>query len=150
MVVATYFNDAARTTVVPNVVTVIQNAIIDTVLLSSPATRPTVAPIINQLPLFGKFGNPQRRFAIHSTSTLTSALDATIADVGTQVVFSLNTAAVWVDIDTFNVMTFDRISITGPVSPINVTNNPGVVGTNAAAVAAAAAAAVSSAAVLSP
>ena len=93
-VVATFFTDAARTTVVPNVITVIRAAIIDIVLLSSTTNRTVVVPIINHMPLFGNCGIPPRKFAIRSTTTLTTALEAIVAATQTVLVIKLNTASV--------------------------------------------------------
>ena len=93
-VVATFFTDAARTTVVPNVITVIRAAIIDIVLLSSTTNRTVVVPIINHMPLFGNCGIPPRKFAIRSTTTLTTALEAIVAVTQTVLVIKLNTASV--------------------------------------------------------
>ena len=152
-VVASFFTDPSKTTVTPNLIFVIREAIIATVLLSSTADRTVVAPIINRMPLFGQFGTPPRKFPIRSPSTFTSALDAVQTTAQHMyVVIRLNTASLWLDSDNYNVMDFDRISITGPVCPITIATHPGVSGAAAgpAAVAAAAAAAVSAAAVLSP
>jgi len=60
-VVATFFTDAARTQVVPDVIPIIRAAIIDTIMLSTTAPRPVVAPIVNIMALFGMFHRPPRK-----------------------------------------------------------------------------------------
>ena len=93
-VVATFFTDTARTQVVPNVVAVIRAAIIDTVMLSTTATRPVVAPIVNIMALFGHFGTPTpQKLPLRSTTTFTTALDAVIAATQTVVVIKINSAS---------------------------------------------------------
>ena len=104
-VVASFFTDASQTTVTPNIIFIIREAIIATVLLSSTADRTVVAPIINRMPLFGQFGNPTRKFLIRSPSTFTSALDATLTTPQRMhVVIRLNTASLWLDSDNYNVI----------------------------------------------
>ena len=143
-VVATFFTDAAMTTVVFNVIPVIRAAIVDIVLFSSTVNRTVAVPIINHMPLFGHCGNPQQKFAIRSLATFTTSLEAVVAATQTILVIKLNSASVGLDGDNYDVMDFDWISTTGPVRHINSATHSGVVG------AAAAAAAVSAAAVLSP
>ena len=85
--IASLFTDANQTTVVANAITIIRQAIIDTVLLSSSADRAGVAPIINHTPLFGKFGNLTRKVALCSASTFTSAIDAVVASTKLMLLF---------------------------------------------------------------
>ena len=98
-------------------------------------------------------GNPVRKYALRTPSTITTALNAVIAANNTRVVFRHNTAPVFVNCNTYTVMDFDGLS-TGPIRHINSATHTGVVGTGAGpaaiAASAAAAAAVSAAAALSP
>ena len=104
--IASLFIDANRTTVVANAITTLREAIIDTVLLSSSSDRVVVAPIINHTSLFGRFGNPARKFALRSTSTFTSAIDAQVASTKTDVIIYIKIASLWVNSATYNVFFF--------------------------------------------
>ena len=121
--IASLLTNANQTTIVANAITILCEANIDTVLLSSSADQAVVAPVNNHTPIFGKFGNPAREFALSSTSTFTSAIDAVVKSNKTDVVIYINTASFWVDYATYNVMSFDRFLLIGSVSPVT-----GVVG----------------------
>ena len=115
---------------------ILPETIIDTVLLSSSADQVVVAPIINHTPLFERFGNPAWKFNLRSTSTITSALGAVVTSNKPDVVIYINTASLWVNCATYNVMSFDRFLLTGLICP----TVPGTgTGTGAATYAAAAA-----------
>ena len=97
-------------------------------MISSTADRDIVAPIINQMLLFGYFGQPDRKYPLCSTATLTKALNVSVATNTTDVVVPLNPALAFVDPDNFAVMNFTGTSLSGSVRHINVTTAPDVVG----------------------
>ena len=109
--IATFFTTPARTVVAPNSVTLLQTAIVDTVLLTSNADCTVVAPIFNQMLLFASFGNPPGRYPIRTTASLTTIFDATIAANHTAVVINLNPTPIYMSFDTFNLMDFTGVSV---------------------------------------
>ena len=78
-VAVSFFTDAVRTLVDPDAVTKIKKAIIDSIDSYSQANRTVIAPIINSLLLFAMVGKTQLQYPLQSTSTLTTALIATLA-----------------------------------------------------------------------
>ena len=98
---APVFTNVTRATVSVDAIAGIRNEIIDTILLTSTANRTVVAPIINHMLLSIKQGNPVRKYAVRTPSTLTTALNAVVAATGTRVVFHLNTTPVFVNPNTY-------------------------------------------------
>ena len=63
-VVDGFFTNTNRTLVTADAITVLHSAIIDIIMISSTADCTVVAPIINQMLLFGFFGNPAQKYPI--------------------------------------------------------------------------------------
>ena len=123
------FTNTAKTTVATDIIPVLHAAIIDTVMISFTADQTIVAPISNSMLLFAYGGNPSRKFMLCSVGTITTAFNATVAANRHAVIIQLNIATVSVDPHNFTVMDFGGLSLTGPISHINVGTGPGVVGT---------------------
>ena len=101
-----FFTNARRTTVAPDIITVLREAIIDTVLISSIADRTVVAPIINSMLLFAKCDNPSRKFPLQLPGTVTTAFDANVATPSNYFLIRLNPATFLIDPHNFTVMIF--------------------------------------------
>ena len=84
-------------------------------MLSSTADRTVVAPIVNGVLLFLRVGNPQRKYPLRTTGTMTTALTACVASAVPQVMIMLNPATVFVDPGNFTVMDFGGTSLTGRI-----------------------------------
>ena len=89
-------------------------------MISSTADWTIVAPIINNMLLFVKNGNPSLKFPTWSAGRTTTALNATVATNHPFVINQLNTAIVFVDPHNFTVMDFGGLSLTGPIWQINI------------------------------
>ena len=73
--------------------------------------------------------NPVQKHLIRSTGTVTTSLTTAVAANLHLFTIRLNTASIFVDPHNFTVITFGGLSLTGPISHINVGTGPGVVGT---------------------
>ena len=136
--VAAFYTTAGRTTLVPDIVARLCAAVIDIIDATSQADRTVIASIINGLILSVKFG--QRRFPLRSPATITKALLAHTTVNKTGIVVFLNTVSLHIAASSFNVLTFDGISINGPVAPTAPTGGGTGAGAGAATITAAQAA----------
>ena len=132
-IVARLFTNQSRIIVATDAVTNIRAAIVNTILVTSKADRPVVNPIINQMLLFGNFGNPPHRYPVRTPATLTKILNVSLATNKTTVVIMVNLTPIFVDTHVFNLMDFTGIL----VSPITSTTTPTGAGAGANAAAAA-------------
>ena len=126
--VSRVFTNNIRTIIAVNVITVLQTTVIDTILVLFRGNYTVVALIVNQMLLFGYFGNPAQKFPILSAGIVTTVLNTNITANKTAVIIVLNMALIFVDCNNFNVMDFTGLSLTGPVCHINAPTAPGIVG----------------------
>ena len=92
--VATLFTDASRTVVSPNVIAALRAGIVETILLTSTATRTVITPVINQMLLFCRTNTNTRRFPLRTPATFTAALTSFLATNITAVVIRVATTPV--------------------------------------------------------
>ena len=100
--VATLFTDVNRTAVVSDVIAVIRSGIVDAILLTSPAARTVITPIINQMLLFCRNTTNSRRFPLRSPATMTATLTNFLAMNITSVVIWVATTSVYIDCNNFD------------------------------------------------
>ena len=112
----TFFTTAGRTTLATDIIVLLRAAIIDIIEATSQANHTVIAPIINSLILSVHVGN--QRFPLRTPATFTKSLLAVTTASKSAVVMSLNTVSLQVDCSRFNVLTFDGISIHGPVAGV--------------------------------
>ena len=89
-VVAQILTDSTRTIVAADAILTFNAAIINIIMYSSTADCTVVAPIINQMLLFGYFGHPPQKYSIRSPATITKALNISVATTRTAIVIQLN------------------------------------------------------------
>ena len=121
------FTNATKTAIATNVITVIREAAINTILISFTADHREIAPIINSMLTFSIYRASPQKFSIWTAGTVRTALNAILATGHTQVMFQINTVSVFVDSNNFAVLDFAGLSFTGPVCHINTATAPGVV-----------------------